>query len=1297
MEGLKVQDSDVLNLTVVGDGRGKQDAAATANGKEEEWEALVRAPERDLRSIDTPFRLDQSGLRMYYGGAPFVGATWFGPNAFLVETLSRKKRGFQMNDQRARAGGFPQDPAELVFELQRLMHQDDQKQLPLRKILRVLRSLTYYTPHSYVPLMPEFRVLLAVDHPHVARLAHYFVRCCAPIEDDDEYRDIYEALEAEAASPSPARRAAATKSLARITKAREMRRAQDYITDVLRSVGAALTEEDKKKKKKKEKRRKKKGGEDAEQEAATKAANDTDGQDAAYEGARMIDDGAGGVIYSSRMEEAQKVKSKLGKMLVGHAVLGGMRRLQRVNVENIRVEVYFFDLGLASVCTSTVRHAMAMLEARTYGSATPVAQYLLPRLPHKNPPKNLRLKLEDLGAKVYYARILGILAQDPDFAQYVPEKNALQWRKEQQSSMIEKAAPSSAMDAAGSSNAGDGTDTGPAAKPEKRGFFRFIFNGGKKLFGGIRRKLGLEKRMRPNDPLGVEFVEALLRLIQNPSNRVLLEVVRGVSRRRWITWANVPVPQAALFGSAELEEPRQLDLSEWAKEDENENEVSSNDDEDGMAADNMDDADFFDWDPDAAAAEGGNQTQLLEDEDVVEQVEIQVDEQVVRENTKKTTFIQRMKEKRATNRQKKFDLNTPFYLRRVGEGSVTALEAIMRRVYAAMNSDETTRRLAAAESAVHLGRAKLYSDTEEERELYKLAKEKIFSQESKKTGNRHVLDGSGNASAQQQQQQQSTRAGLFGRRKSGAPASSMVAAAAQNMMVQQQEQAKLANGGKAQPKAITSGARFAGQQALVPVTVPDGGSDPNGGLALAIASVGVGGTGAGNLKPASELEDSPLEPLVMPLKDLMDEDVSLAVRSEAGTALMFFLASGAGIKAFAALAAAERERRWNDPDAFGKETLDDFYSPPGERVDSCMLVRYFGAYLRDPAHGAGIGFESAERVMDTLLYEILEESPWLGVDAVELAEYWAMKHPNAGPVGKLGLFWEALLSVGSQEAGIAVGASVTRCLLVDPSRERVACAAAVFLRRRILDIAVLSAGYVDRLGSGIPEPLPEEIGEEIERYFSALWHGVVLGPSAEARALCVQALGGGAVLAGDPFRIATYERLTELVRARGYGLRLSAETVLDSLDTMYYTRERLAEARVKMMQMGHASNYSKWLKGVWKLAAESACAAQVILGCPPPPGWEPLGPEGSQVVAESEAKHGNYRLREVRVANENIDEIYDGPSGGMNGADGWANRLAAGAAPPPPMLRLRDGPHGYAAEQQPQQQSIQGLQLNLPH
>uniref|UniRef100_A0A7S0ZGJ7 Uncharacterized protein n=1 Tax=Timspurckia oligopyrenoides TaxID=708627 RepID=A0A7S0ZGJ7_9RHOD len=616
------------------------------------------------------------------------------------------------------------------------------------------------------------------------------------------------------------------------------------------------------------------------------------------------------------------------------------------------------------------------------------------------------------------------------------------------------------------------------------------------------------------------------------------------------------------------------------------------------------DGDFFDWDPNAIG--DGEENGAGGDEE--EELNVVVDEKVIRDGQKKVGFVQRIKEKRRVKRQMNFDLAIPFYMRRVGDGYVTALEVVMRRIHAALFSDESIRRLGAAEAAMHLGRAKLYSDSEEDRMRYQIAKDSMYNQRPKDVTNLDASAGGSNAEASAATSQPKSK------KKNQ---SSLLALAAPP------EPDNLKNPSSNAKNSISSGSLLASTNSVNSVQ-----SIQNGGLGFV----------SGNASQEQN-EVNVLEPLVLPLKELMDEDLSMAVRAEAATALVFFIAAGAGLQVFAREVQAERERKFNstEPEELAQLEYENVYSAAGARKSSCVLVRYFGAFLADSQMGRGTGLVAARRLMDALLYEILEESPWLAIDAVELAEWWAMRHPLPSPTGALGLFWEALLSVGTAEAARAVGASVTRCLLVDPSRERVAVAAAVFLRRRILDIAVLSVdGAAQQLGASgavFPEPLPAAIGTEVERYMSALWQALVLGPSAETRSACVAALGGGAALAGEPFRIATYERLCEVVRARGYGLRIDSQRVLDGLDSMYHARERLGEARSNAMRMQTGANQNKWLQGVWKLAAQSACAAQVLLGCPPPPGWEPLGPEGSADVINAEARFGNYRLREVRMAS----------------------------------------------------------------
>mmetsp|Transcript_17765 Transcript_17765/g.25622 ORF Transcript_17765/g.25622 Transcript_17765/m.25622 type:complete len:230 (-) Transcript_17765:238-927(-) len=160
----------------------------------------------------------------------------------------------------------------------------------------------------------------------------------------------------------------------------------------------------------------------------------------------------------------------------------------------------------------------------------------------------------------------------------------------------------------------------------------------------------------------------------------------------------------------------------------------------------------------------------------------------------------------------------------------------------------------------------------------------------------------------------------------------------------------------------------------------------------------------------------------------------------------------------------------------------------------------------------------------------------------------------------------------------------------------------------------------------------------MESNFSLIYHGILMGPSPEARQCFVDALGGAAVLAGDPFRINAYEKLCELRLARGLGLRAAVDFVLCALDTLYSTRERLAEARLKLREQGGITNKSReeiWLEGVWKLAAESSAAAGSLLATPPPPGWQPLGADAANDVRAAEELLGDFR--KFRISGDDLE------------------------------------------------------------
>eukprot|EP00188_Purpureofilum_apyrenoidigerum_P004610 Plantae.Rhodophyta-Purpureofilum_apyrenoidigerum.ctg53273.p1 GENE.Plantae.Rhodophyta-Purpureofilum_apyrenoidigerum.ctg53273~~Plantae.Rhodophyta-Purpureofilum_apyrenoidigerum.ctg53273.p1 ORF type:complete len:180 (+),score=16.09 Plantae.Rhodophyta-Purpureofilum_apyrenoidigerum.ctg53273:132-671(+) len=174
-----------------------------------------------------------------------------------------------------------------------------------------------------------------------------------------------------------------------------------------------------------------------------------------------------------------------------------------------------------------------------------------------------------------------------------------------------------------------------------------------------------------------------------------------------------------------------------------------------------------------------------------------------------------------------------------------------------------------------------------------------------------------------------------------------------------------------------------------------------------------------------------------------------------------------------------------------------------------------------------------------------------------LVESFALFRGSKGVCGYLFDAWEGVLSLATITAAKAVSRYVRQCAMAGCSRERIAGTAALFLRRRVLDLSVITVGENGLMSAGVPTPLPQNIGTEMEGYFSLLFHGVLMGPSPESRQNFLDALGGAAVLAGDPFRITTYEKLCELIIARGLGLRAGTEFILQSLDALYAVRERL--------------------------------------------------------------------------------------------------------------------------------------------
>jgi hypothetical protein len=1011
----------------------------------------------------------------------------------------------------------------LGVELQRFVHHEGTRP-PNRQILLHLRLLTL------PDILPELVTLLSFENVHVCRLAHYHIRQAAPITDSVVYRDLVEVLEREVARPSPARRAAATKTLAKIFVPRDVNRALEFVTDVFKCIGGARVKDPNAV----VQRRKVAGiaipGTDVSDKspAASSSASSapkktlslggrslTRGQAIAGDGEEeevrtVADDGAGGTMVNVR-GNAEFVKSRFGKMLVGHSVYAALRRINRMAAESIRVEAYFFDSGLMSVVPSTVRHCVALLEIRADRSPAQVSRYLLPRLPHKNPPDHKKLQFEDLGAKVYFARLLGALAEDPNLASYSssdePESSS-QSSGNRQANRLARTGIGSSSAAAARAQA----LAGDTAKEKASNFFKFLFNKDriaemsstvKASSSAIASSAALIVRppKKHEDPRGVEFAEALVNLLKNPSNRVLLESLRSLSHRRWTTWFEAPISQSALYNSPELVDPSVTEESgRWGID-------SDDDDEDADATDADELGAYEDDIANEATASVDGAGASLNDAKKVGANDADDEDNL----PGKPTWMERVSAKRKERRDAQVSSRTPFYLRELGHGMVPALEVILRRLYASMLHEEAIRRFAAADAVVALARAKLYGHTQNDQDQLRKAKSTTVK-----------------------------------RMRSGVTNSS---------------------------------------QALVALD------------------------GSGSAGPLDG-SNHPFEPLVVPLKDIMDEDPNFYVRGRAAIALMFVIAAGAGRK------------------IVGEDSSD-----------SPLLVRVFKSFATTDVAGHGIGLRLMCEVMDYLLYELLDVAPELSASAIELAELWAMRHPTVGVCGRLGALWEKVLSLGN---GGVVGASIFRAMAVKPHVERVASAAAAFLRRRTLDLAIITVGSSELAGYAVPEPLPRSICVEMEKYFSLLWHSALLGPSAECRTLSIEAMGGAAALAGDPLRVTTYERLVELVRVRGLGLKIPAENVMDCLDILYSCRERFSEARHKNGIARNGRNTtSAWLQIVWRLAAEASSAAQILLGVPPPTGWQPLGPSGANDVSNAEFKYGDVRdrqqagkLKDASIANK---------------------------------------------------------------
>lgn len=1038
-----------------------------------------------------------------------TGTHWTGPNEYLLAQLTRA------NYITSRRIPFEATPDNLCSALQRLVHYEGNRP-PNRKILLHLRLLTYYPPNPII--LAELITLIESENVYVCRLAHYHIRQNAPIADQQLYRDLMEALEREVLRPSPARRAAATKTLAKVFIPSDVARASDFVMDVFHCIGGARVKPadqpaprkiagievpgTDKNKKKNDKRAAGKGSLIPVNTSLFSrnivAGESYDGkpdereQDERERRRQAIDDGTGGVMQSAR-GNAEFIKSKFGKMLVGHTVFAAMRRLNRVAIDKAKVESYLFDSGLMSIVPSTVRHCLALLELRSIVSPGPVSRYLVGRLPHKNPPASRRLHLEELGARVYFARLLSALAEDPNLSAFIPDEAPKQALRDTSNN------PSTIRTAL----------TGSTYKEKASNLFKFLFNKERvsQAVGAVKSTTssvvngGRVPRLKRDDPLGVEFAEALVNLLKNASNRVLIEALRGLSRRRWTTWFEAPIPHGALYNSPELQDAEAYGgtADSWGLDDDDEDDADDVDDENELGAYENDVVG-----DDQSGSKGSLRTATEVQDPALDDLNV---------SGEKETWFSRLKLQRKERRDARINEQTPFYLRKVGQGMVPALEVILRRINAALLHDEPVRRFAAADAIIVLARAKIYGHTTEDHQRLRKAQSSI-----------------------QSTAQASTSRALVTAQSAG-------------------------------PLALTGGSAY-------------------------------------------NEEKHPFQALVRPLTELVEEDPNQFVRGRAAVALLFIITAGAG-----------RDAGTLDSNMSEKELAR---SAKTQKVP--LLLRYFKSFVMHENAGSGIGLRLMSEVIDYLVYEVLDVAPELAPSAIEMAELWAIAHPTVGVCGRLGALWEKVLSIGQ---GDVVGKSIFRAVTCRPKEERVASAGVIFLRRRTLDLAIITVGSSQVTGNALPEPLPRGVGIEMERYFSLLWHAALLGPSAECRTFAVEALGGAAALAGEPFRCCTYERLVELVRMRGFGLKIPAEQVLNCLDMLYFSRERFSEARAKNRIARDGTNKSrKWLELVWRLAAESASAGQILLGVPPPTGWQPLGPSAAADLANAEERYGDVRDRQ---------------------------------------------------------------------
>lgn len=1061
------------------------------------------------------------------GGNEFSGNTGTHTPAANSYLLSQLKRA---NYITTRLDLFTETPDSHATELQRLVRFEGNNP-PNRKILFRLRLLTYYPPVANILL--ELITLLEYKNPHVCRLAHYHIRQLAPVRDPALYRQLADALGRELHSDSPARRACAAKTFAKVFHPSEVFSATDVLTNAFNLIGGArvhppivqINEKSKPEKEKPHERvvnrakavfaaRKIVRGDvfDPNTENANTTVGSSSQKKSTAKRAPRDDDGAGGSVHTAP-SQSRYIRSRVGKLVVVHAVIAALRRVNRRVTENARIDSYIFDSGLSSVAPSVVRHTVALLEWRCTVTPTNVARYLQIRLPHRNPPEALRLQLDDLGAKIYFARILSALAEDPNLSAYIPDEAPKQAKREQDAN---KMTFQKSLE-------------GDSYRAKVTGLFKFIFNRDRindatasvnRTTGKLMKRNEKSLQLPVNDSMGVEFAEALINLVKNASIRVLIEALRGLSRRRWTTWFEAPVPSSALHNAPELKHGNEVDAEGdlWG-------------DDDAAVDDKNGDEDVEEL--------GAYEDDLLgEEDDEKTKPEPRYSEVAPAAKVEKETWLTKLSAQRKERRTARVLSETPYYLKKLEGGMIPALEVILRRINAELLEDEPIRRFAGVDAIIVLSRARIYGRTESE----------------------HNLLRSAQSNARQFHLQSNSR------------------------------------------QLITTGELTGTQHSM---------------------------------RHDYQENHHPFQALVRPLSEIVDEDPNPYVRGRAAIALLFVIASGAGHL---------------DSDSHGSAVRDDDLNRSTKKNTLPILLRYFRNYVSRPWMGSGIGLWLMSDLVDYLTYEVLDVAPNLAPSAIAVVEEWALFHPTVGVCGKLGAVWEKALSLGF---GAEVGESLLRTISLGPTQERIAAAAAIFLRRRTLDVAILSVGAASVPGKVVPEPLPRTVGVEMEKYFSALWHTALLGPSAECRAFAVESLGGAAVLAGDPFRVCTYERLVELVGMGGLGVRIVAERVLGYLDTLYACREQLSERRAQRRVARDGTETGRaWLEFVWGMRCEAWAAGRVALGVDPPPGWLPLGPGAAPDVANAEKVFLN-APSETGI-DPNFENVGAALKPGLTSADGSA-------------------------------------------